>query len=1571
MAQRPSPDELLAAARSPDTTPFDYIIVGSGAGGGPLAARLAEGGKRVLLLEAGSDPAAPGDPPAPGPIEPPASPTHPQDRAVYRVPGLHGPSTEDPRMSWAFSVRHYDDDASQRADQKYEAAQDPAAQGGTGKAGILYPRASALGGCTAHHAMIMVKPNDGDWNRIAALTGDPGWRAQTMQGYFTRIEKCLYYEQYNGLLKRVVLLYRLAVKLLAAIHPRWQLDRGGHGRNGWQPTSFIGPLLIARIARGDRTFLRLIAGVLRFLARQPGRMRALWRAVLRLQIVQLFDPNFGASRASASGQAALIPVGTDGRQRIGVRERLLQVAQQWPQRLVIAGGTLATRVVFCRGEDAPRAHGVSVLHGYGLYRAGDVDAPIAAAATQEVQYFAREEVVLAGGAFNTPQLLMLSGIGERASLQPLGIEGPRDAEGRPVAALIDLPGVGRNLQDRYEVGMVCRTRSPLRALDGVRFEADALDDPALNQWRQGGEGLYTTSGGTLAFMLRTGHSPGADPDLFVFGVPVAFRGYYTGWSRQLLRATMSTPEDTRDLWTWVLLKAYTSNNAGCVRLRSASPLQQPDILFRSFGEGPPEHVRDLDALCNGVAFMRRLNAAVPVISEEIQPGPSRADGSEALRQWVRDEAWGHHASGTCRMGSDPWRADPDRLADREAVLDSQMRVHGVRGLRVVDASVFPTIPGYFLVTPVFMIAEKAADLMLADSAAYPEALRAQEAAAIRHRRQVAFGTEGVVTAGEAVRAARGQLPERTVGLALSGGGIRSATFALGVVQALARKDRLRHIDVLSSVSGGGYLGAFIGRLFTRVISAVANPVERVQRILGDPASNELWWLRRHASYLTSAGRSDWQTNVGVLWRNLVTVHAVIGALLLAVFIALRALGGAVPASFAPDGAWLLQSPWWWLPPGIAAGAVVPLLAGYWLAPRRAAPVSWPALGAWLLLIGGALYALQWPALQQPALIALAVLLLAWLSQEAARFPRPHAISPAQLGVLVRNRLSRALGVALMGLAVALAWALVDSAARAIAREQVLPVVGGMVLINVLLPAARVLWEQLAAVRAPLAARVPRMLRARIIPAVLSIVLGGFLLFALDVLAHRIADAGYGWPVAALMLLVSLVLGRSRRLVNASGLHAFYAARLARTFLGAANPARTDAGSADVPPGVREFHPQDDTGMEDYHPEQRGGPLHLINVCVNETADAVSGRHLAGDKGLPMCVGPAGISVGVRYHGLWQTDGSVRALALGANPEAFHVLGRDDQRPARPEALTLSQWMAVSGAAFTTGAGRMTSLGASLLYGVLNIRLGYWWDSGVDDADRPGRYPPTFFHRIASLPGALFRTQRMILAEWRAYFQGPSVRHWYLSDGTHFENTGLYELLRRRVELMIAIDGSEDPDYRFAEMAELSRRARVDFGATIEWLEPVPEEGGSSRIMERGRRDDDARTAERVAEAHWRALDAAGEVPDWIRDWLSAAAIGAPRQINRLAGPCAALARVRYRDASRVSWLVLLKPSLAVAAASLDLRVYAQSQPQFPNQSTFDQFFDDTQWENYRLLGETAGEVLFRSPSRPEPAGRRA
>jgi choline dehydrogenase len=186
-------------------------------------------------------------------------------------------------------------------------------------------------------------------------------------------------------------------------------------------------------------------------------------------------------------------------------------------------------------------------------------------------------------------------------------------------------------------------------------------------------------------------------DLFIFGLPARFEGYYPGYSRDLARQ--------RDVFTWAILKAHTKNTAGTVTLRSRDPQETPDIDFRYFDEGSPGADHDLDAVVWGIEFVRRMAHRSGMTAAELVPGDSVVTREE-LREFVRTHAWGHHASCTCKIGRDD---------DPTAVLDGRFRVRGTRNLRVVDASVFPRIPGYFIVTPTYMISEKASDAVLADA----------------------------------------------------------------------------------------------------------------------------------------------------------------------------------------------------------------------------------------------------------------------------------------------------------------------------------------------------------------------------------------------------------------------------------------------------------------------------------------------------------------------------------------------------------------------------------------------------------------------------------------------------------------------------------------------------------------------------------------------------------------------------------------------------------------------------------------------------------------------------------------
>ena len=313
----------------PATYDADYIVVGSGAGGGTVAARLAESGFRVLLIEAGGDPRKTvGSTP-----QTPGINSLPDD---YDVPAFHPLSAENDGIRWDFFVRHYEDQTRQEKDLKYRSTFD-----GKQVDGVLYPRAGTLGGCTAHNAMILVYPHNADWNQLADLTGDASWRAENMRSYFERLERCEHRPDER-----------------ATSRPGHNPSR--HGWSGWLQTETAAPLAVFR----DKNFSKMLLDTAKTALRSPEV--AVTDEDRRARLDSQMDPNDWRVVTEDAIGLRYTPITTKDHRRIGTRERVLDVATRLPNQLKIQMHALVTRVLL---DGEKRAIGVEYQSGERLYGA--------------------------------------------------------------------------------------------------------------------------------------------------------------------------------------------------------------------------------------------------------------------------------------------------------------------------------------------------------------------------------------------------------------------------------------------------------------------------------------------------------------------------------------------------------------------------------------------------------------------------------------------------------------------------------------------------------------------------------------------------------------------------------------------------------------------------------------------------------------------------------------------------------------------------------------------------------------------------------------------------------------------------------------------------------------------------------------------------------------------------------------------------------------------------------------------------------------------------------------------------
>ncbi|MBP6676279.1 MAG: hypothetical protein KA185_13440, partial [Vitreoscilla sp.] len=364
-------------------------------------------------------------------------------------------------------------------------------------------------------------------------------------------------------------------------------------------------------------------------------------------------------------------------------------------------------------------------------------------------------------------------------------------------------------------------------------------------------------------------------------------------------------------------------------------------------------------------------------------------------------------------------------------------------------------------------------------------------------------------------------------------------------------------------------------------------------------------------------------------------------------------------------------------------------------------------------------------------------------------------------------------------------------------------------------------------------------------------------------------------------------GRQVEFANLSSLHRYYRDRLVRGWLGAANPARFDAVASTLdarpPEPASGYHVSDvatvvagdDVDLVDYSPHTGGGPLHLINVCLNQTVASRARAFNRDRKGQSLTVMPGA------------------QMRLAEQP--WQPMPADN-------ALTLGAWTAISGAAFAPGLGTLTRSGISALAMFAGVRLGYWWQP----------YAPGSGGRRGL---SLFAKSAMLVGEMLGRFRGDTGSAWYLTDGGHFENTAAYALLRERCRLIVLADCGADPLYRFEDLENLVRKARVDLGAEIQFLKP-----------------DSANPPA--------PYDGFGSLSDLASPHSDA---------------CLALAEIRYAGGA-TGHLVLVKPNLS-SGLPVDLLNFKASNPAFPQQTTADQSYDEAQWESHFVLGREIGQWL--------------
>lgn len=586
---------------------YDYIIVGMGAAGSVLAARLAEDpSSRIAVVEAGDNYL---DHPL---VKTPLSNLYLWDHPSYQPKnGEYLP----PYKEWIYKTA-------------------PQYNGSVYK----YPRGAQFGGSASHHSLVAFKSDRTTFDEWVEITQDPIWSYENIQQYYNKTE-C-----------------------------NWNppVNENNHGRDGWLHITKSLP---------EYTQLMLV------------------KAGMKMGMPFAKDFNGDANdptQIMGIGYFDMMVNKVTGERSSGAKDLLMPILSRHGN-ITIIPNSLTTKIIIQDGV----ARGIEYEqgnHNYGadtLFRLDNCRRNI---------IYASKEVILCAGAINTPQLLMLSGIGCSKQLNRHGI-----------GVIANRPGVGKNLLDHMEATLVNKVNMPYSYAASWPSDPSSIpdammttlsDDPSFLSNFLGGQGPYSSNGIPAGFDIKVKSSGDKNPlriDLHVH----SFNFFFAGFN---LKEILSSPiyDPCSFYHTFLLEVSHPEANSGTISLRSADPHDMAIIDERLWSSD-----RDVSVLAEGIEISRQLGnkvnelAGCEIIGEEVWPGAQYH--GESLKEFLKSySAFGHHICGTCRMG---------QVNDNMAVVDSRLKVIGVSNLRIVDASIFPTITSANPCWTVYAVAELAADMI--------------------------------------------------------------------------------------------------------------------------------------------------------------------------------------------------------------------------------------------------------------------------------------------------------------------------------------------------------------------------------------------------------------------------------------------------------------------------------------------------------------------------------------------------------------------------------------------------------------------------------------------------------------------------------------------------------------------------------------------------------------------------------------------------------------------------------------------------------------------------------------------